>query len=166
MKQTFKTFKYFGRNTKKHNIITNQVNQPGSNLLNNNINKLLLVNEDEILIDEIYKNSDIFGEDIFGLINFFTFKSDEKKIIHMLDGLNIVDLNDNGYNSNFQKEFYFENFSKFFKKIENYCSKGDIPHEFDIFTTKHSNSKSFDVLINIFTRKSNFNESDLESSKI
>ena len=60
---------------------------------------------------------------------------------------------------------YFDNFSRFFKKIENYCLKGEYPHEFDIFPTKHSNSKNFDIMINVFSTKEKFNDSDLESCK-
>lgn len=157
IKKVIKTFKNFGKSTLNSN-------QNGNNNTNSNINNLnnYFVEDETISIDEIYKKSEIFGENIVAMVNFFNYNKEEKNIEHIIDGLNIIDLIINENNS-FQKEFYFENFSRFFKKIENYCNKGEIPHEFDIFTTKHSNSNSFDVLLNIFIKKERLNESDLES---
>ncbi len=159
LKKIIKSFKYFGRNITKLSSNPNNYNNNNSNFsgINNHFTE-----DENIPIDEIYKKSDIFGENVFAMVNFFTYNKEEKKIDHFIDGLNFVDLIVND-NNGFQKEYYFENFSRFFKKIENYCNKGEIPHEFDIFTTKHTNSKSFDVLINIFTQKERLNESDLES---
>lgn len=174
IKKVIKMFRYFGKSSKsllsnKNNATNNTNLQNNSNNINNNVNNFnnlkSYFNDEECLIDEIYKKSEVFGENIFAMVNFFTYNRDDKKIIHMLDGLNIADLLVT-QNDNFQKEYFFENFSRFFRKIETYCNRGEIPHDFDIFTTKHSNSKSFDILINIFTKKETLNESDLESCKI
>lgn len=188
IKLMVKLFKNFGKSNRKGtntNCITNTItssnslsmlnsnssnnNQNNGNINNNpiisltNQNKFPEINDEEISIDEIYKNSDIFGEQIFGFVNFFTFKKEDKKIIHLVDGFNINELTIVNQNNYFQKEFYFENFSRFFKKIESNCNKGEIPHDFDIFTTKHSNSKSFDLILNIFTSREKLNETDLET---
>jgi len=176
IKKITKIFKYFGKNTSTKNAsninTTNNLNlsdNSNSNINQNNTRNINnfknYFNEEDYTIDEIYKKSDVFGENIFGMINFFSFKKEEKKINHIFEGLNIGNLIIN-QNNDLQKEYYFENFSRFFKKIENYCIKGEIPHDFDIFTTKHSNSKSFDVLINVFTKKETFTGADMESCNI
>jgi hypothetical protein len=115
-------------------------------------------NESDFTLNDIFKSSDNFGELVYAMVNFFSFDPVELKVNHLLDYLNQKE-------SKLQNELFFESFGKFFTKIENQCSKGLLPYEFDIFITKHTAVQSFDILINIFLRNNEFSEQEVSTGK-
>jgi len=111
----------------------------------------LNIQSEEITINDILKSSDNFGQNVYAMLNFFTFDKTENKIIHSLDSLNYVI-------SKIQNEFFYDTIIKFFSKIESQCRKGNLPYEFDIFTTRHTALQSFDILISMFLDKETHTE--------
>jgi hypothetical protein len=123
-------------------------------------NKMSLPSEtEEYTINDILKTSENFGDNVFAMINFFLFNNSENKVVHLFENLNSPI-------SKIQTEYFFDTFAKFFFKIENQCKKGNMPFEFDIFTTKHTSMNSFDVLLSIFIKNEINGENDLNTGKI
>lgn len=123
-------------------------------------NKMSLPSEyEEYTINDILKTSENFGENVFAMVNFFLFNNSENKILHLFENLN-------SFISKIQTEFFFDTIAKFFLKIENQCKKGNMPFEFDIFTTKHTSMNSFDILLSIFIKNEINGENDLNTGKI
>jgi hypothetical protein len=133
-----------------------------NNMINNVINSTQNDSE-EMSINDILRYSDTFGENILAMMNFFTYDKAEMKIVHLLESLdqnvNVTSL------SQFENELFFDNFMKTFNILEEKCSKGILPSEFDFFITNHEGIQSFDILINIFVSKEKLNEDDLLSGK-
>jgi hypothetical protein len=98
---------------------------------------------EDYTINDILKSSEHFGENIYTLVNFFTFDKSENKVIHLLDSLN-------SFTGKIHNELFFDSITKIFKKIEIKCKSGAYPFKFDIFTTKHTNMQGFDLMLNIF----------------
>lgn len=121
-------------------------------------NSKVSTDNEDVTLNDILKSSDNFGENVFAMINFFTFNKTEAKIVHMFDSLKDV-------TNKIQNELFYDTIAKFFTKIENQCKKGNLPYEFDIFTTKHTALQSFDVLFNIFLKKETHSEFDLNTGK-
>jgi hypothetical protein len=100
---------------------------------------------DDYTINEIYQHDSIYGESICALLNIF--KYDNSEIRHLIDGLNSIS----------ETELIFDNFTKFFMKVEKSFVKDIKPHDNDIFITKHSNV-SFDVIVNAYNKGDTYDE--------
>jgi len=135
-----------------------------SNTNNMNNNVINSTNDtEEMSINDILRYSDTFGENILAMMNFFTYDKAEAKIVHLFESLN-QNVNVTSQ-SQFENELFFNNFIKTFNILEDKCSKGILPSEFDFFITNHEGLQSLDVLINIFVSKDKLNEDDLLSGK-
>jgi len=108
------------------NIFIKYVNHLHNMNNSNNLKKINSIGEnEEYTINCILKSCDNFGENIFAMVNFFSFDNSENKILHSFEQLN-------SGTSKIQNELFFESFAKFFHKIENQCKKQNFPFEFDI----------------------------------
>jgi hypothetical protein len=116
-----------------------------------NINTGAMDTED-ITINEIYQADSVYGESLNAFLNIFKY---DNCVHHMVEGLESLS----------QTETIFENFTKTFMKLEKFFSKGVKPFENDIFTTKHSNSKCFDIILNAFNSCENCDQESLEKGK-
>ena len=76
------------------------------------------------------------------LINFFTYDKEEDKIVHLIQGLGLMEKTN---------EIYFENVKKYFSKVKNVISKDSLPSTNDFFITKHTNN-NFNLVLNSFLK--------------
>jgi hypothetical protein len=139
-------------NKNKINLFFQQVQCHIINNIKSNYEKFLSVsynhkNLEDYTINDILKSSEIFGDHPYAMINFFHYDKIENKIFHQFENLNSPF-------SSFHKEFYYDSFCKFFSKIQNACKNGNLPHDYDIFITKHSSLCSFNLLLNVYLHKS------------
>jgi hypothetical protein len=106
-------------------------------------------------VSEIFKQSEKFGENIFALVNLF--KLQDNKVIHLIESLNNIE-------SQAVKELYYENFFKFYEKVENLSKNKILPNEYDIFTNKFFSLKNIDLIFNIYCKDFIAEQLDLNKS--
>lgn len=95
-------------------------------------------------LNDILSSSDAFGNDLYSILNFFSYDINDKSLSHLLNNSKII----------FQtvsNELFFESNANTFLQIENTIIQLEkTPNDYDIITTKHTNSKAFDIMLNVY----------------
>lgn len=95
-------------------------------------------------LNDIFKSSNAFGCNLHAILNFFTYDFNEKGMSYLLNSSKII-------NKTVSNELFFESNANTFLQLENIIIQTEkAPNDYDIITTKHSNTNSYDLMLNVY----------------